>query len=392
MGTQSGGDVLLAQVEDELTFTATSAVKEIAFGSVAGMVAEVFEYPFDLAKVRLQAQLLTPASAHTKHFNGPLHCLMQTWKEEGVRGLYRGLPAPMVGAMAETAALFLAYTEFQNVIRKLSPPTSSTDGRNLKPPPLSITQLGLASAGAGFVTSFVLTPIELVKCKMQVQMMNFKPIIPPSTSPGRIPHRSSSSLPDAARHISSSSVASKYPKRFTHNATSRTAEAISSPSKPPGPIALTRSIVDEYGFRGLWLGHTGTLLRETGGCAAWFVCKEYVARKLVEQRIRRMPAASTDLLAWESAFSGAVAGAVGALLFYPADTVKSAIQTEDELRPRGSLLRKNKQSTFLGTFRKMWVKHGVRGLYAGCGMTVARAVPSSGIIFVVYDGLSSWFA
>ncbi|KAJ3517915.1 hypothetical protein NLJ89_g199 [Agrocybe chaxingu] len=352
MGTQSGGDVLLAQVDDEATFTATSAMKEIAFGSVAGMVAEVFEYPFDLAKVRLQAQLLTPASSHAKHFDGPMHCLMQTWKEEGVRGMYRGLPAPMVGAMAETAALFLAYTGFQNVIRKASPPTSSTDGRNSKPPPLSIAQLGLASAGAGFLTSFVLTPIELVKCKMQVQMMNFNPIFPPPISPGRIPHRSSSSLPDAARHISSSSIASKYSKRSIHNSPSP-AEAISPPAKPPGPIALTRSIIDEYGVRGLWLGHTGTLLRETGGCAAWFVCKEYVARKLVEHRIHQTPSASTDLLAWESAFSGAVAGAVGALLFYPADTVKSAIQTEDELRPRGTLLRKHKQSTFLGTFRKI---------------------------------------
>lgn len=84
------------------------AAKDIAFGSVrifefrwiwvsltssceqiAGMVAEVFEYPFDLAKVRLQAQLLAPPNANVTRFDGPLHCLTQTWKEEGVRGLYR---------------------------------------------------------------------------------------------------------------------------------------------------------------------------------------------------------------------------------------------------------------------------------------------------------------
>jgi ornithine carrier protein len=53
------------------------------------MVAEVFEYPFDLAKVRLQAQLLTAPNANIARFDGPLHCLTQTWKEEGVRGLYR---------------------------------------------------------------------------------------------------------------------------------------------------------------------------------------------------------------------------------------------------------------------------------------------------------------
>jgi len=102
-------------------------------------------------------------------------------------------------------------------------------------------------------------------------------------------------------------------------------------------------------------------------------------------------ATNTELLAWESATSGAIAGAVGALMFYPADTVKSAIQTEEELRPRGAG-RNAGRSSFVGTFRKMWARHGVRGLYAGCGMTVARAVPSSGIIFVVYDGLTAYFA
>ena len=166
--------------------------------------------------------------------------------------------------------------------------------------------------------------------------------------------------------------------------------------RPPGPIALIRSIVISYGVRGLWLGHTGTLVRETGGTAAWFVVKEYVARKLVERRVRQDPsyssgATNTKLLAWESAASGAIAGAVGVLMFYPADTVKSAVQTEEELRPRG-MRRNASRSSFVGTFRKMWACHGVRGLYAGCGMTVARVVPSSGIIFMAYDGLTAYFA
>lgn len=53
------------------------------------MISVVLEYPFDLAKVRLQAQLLVPSSSTAMRFEGPMHCLAQTWKEEGVRGLYR---------------------------------------------------------------------------------------------------------------------------------------------------------------------------------------------------------------------------------------------------------------------------------------------------------------
>lgn len=52
---------------------------------IAGMTAKVFEHPFDLTKVRLQSQVLD----HTARFSGPIDCLTQTWKKEGVRGLYR---------------------------------------------------------------------------------------------------------------------------------------------------------------------------------------------------------------------------------------------------------------------------------------------------------------
>lgn len=49
------------------------------------MVSKVFEHPFDLTKVRLQSQVLDA----TARFNGPIDCLTQTWKKEGIRGLYR---------------------------------------------------------------------------------------------------------------------------------------------------------------------------------------------------------------------------------------------------------------------------------------------------------------
>ena len=49
------------------------------------MVSKVFEHPFDLTKVRLQSQVLDL----TTRFNGPLHCLEMTWRNEGFRGLYR---------------------------------------------------------------------------------------------------------------------------------------------------------------------------------------------------------------------------------------------------------------------------------------------------------------
>ncbi|KAL0578876.1 mitochondrial ornithine carrier protein [Marasmius crinis-equi] len=313
------------------TSSTVRALKDITFGSIAGMVSKVFEHPFDLTKVRLQSQVLDS----TARFTGPLDCLYKTWKFEGVKGLYRGLPAPVVGAMAENASLFMSYRAFQRMIRR-------TTGRQ-EPEQLPLPLLCAAAAGAGAVTSFALTPIELVKCKMQVQML-----------------------------VSPASAATSL----------------------PGPISVLTSVVRTTGLRGLWLGHTGTLIRETGGTAAWFGTKEYAAKKLLQRRARLDPShpdiRTLHLTPLESAIAGAFAGASFNLVLFPADTVKSAIQTEEELRPQHAG-NGGPRPTFLGTFKAMYRAQGIRGLYAGCGITVARSIPSSAIIFVIYDELNKHF-
>ncbi|KIY48423.1 mitochondrial carrier [Fistulina hepatica ATCC 64428] len=315
---------------DALLFSSPGlrAAKEIIFGSIAGMVSKVFEHPFDLTKVRLQSQVLDT----TARFNGPVDCLRKTWLNEGIRGLYRGLPAPVVGAMAENASLFLSYSEFQNLIRRSTHHPVSEK--------LPLSHLALAAAGAGAVTSFLLTPIELVKCKMQVQML----VIPTSST-----------------------------------------------TKLPGPISVLMSVIRDTGVRGLWLGQTGTFIRETGGTAAWFGTKEFIGAQLLRLRTTRDGAADAraKLKTWESAFSGACAGAAFNIALFPADTVKSTIQTEAELRP--VVGKAGPAPTFFRTFTALYKAQGIRGLYAGCGVTIARSIPSSALIFVIYDELDKRF-
>ncbi|KAF9652400.1 mitochondrial carrier [Thelephora ganbajun] len=328
------------------------AGKDISFGSIAGIVSKVFEHPFDLCKVRLQTQVLDQMA----RFSGPVDCLTKTWKNEGFRGLYRGLPAPIVGAMAENSCLFLSYNELQNLIRWMNQIPQHQD--------LSLPQAILAAAGAGALTSFALTPIELVKCKMQVQML-----VAPSPSIAPIPAAQfSGTTPLGAPRV----------------------------AMLPGPMEVLKTVIKTTGFRGLWLGQTGTLIRETGGSAAWFGSKEFTAGLLLSYRSKKHPElvpdgkqlTRKDLLLWESALSGASAGVLYNLALFPADTVKSTIQTEEELRPRA---KGAPRPTFFGTLNQLYVKQGLKGLYAGCGITIARAVPSSGLIFLIYDGLCKKF-
>lgn len=80
------------------------ALKDIAFGSVAGMVGKYVEYPFDTVKVRLQSQ---PDHLPLR-YTGPLDCFKQSLRNDGFFGIYRGISAPLVGAAVETSSLFFS--------------------------------------------------------------------------------------------------------------------------------------------------------------------------------------------------------------------------------------------------------------------------------------------
>ncbi len=91
-----------------------------------------------------------------------------------------------------------------------------------------------------------------------------------------------------------------------------------------------------------------------------------------------------ELKAWESAVSGAFAGGMFNLILFPADTVKSVMQTEEEFEASWKREREA-QAIFSGIrSRRCMVKVVFRGLYAGCGITVARSIPSSAIIFLIF--------
>jgi len=166
----------------------------------------------------------------------------------------------------------------------------------------------------------------------------------------------------------------------------------SVPRPLPGPISVLFSVIRSTGIRGLWLGHTGTLIRETGGTAAWFGTKEYVASLLLARRHRLEPGSRvpTELRPWESALSGACAGAAFNFALFPADSIKSTMQTAEELRPTVVGGPQIPKLSFGQTFMAMYRAQGIKGLYAGCGITVARSIPSSAIIFLIYDELKKY--
>ncbi|KAI0890427.1 mitochondrial carrier [Annulohypoxylon maeteangense] len=301
------------------------SVEDILYGSIAGIVGKYIEYPFDTVKVRLQSQ---PDHLPLR-YTGPLDCFRQSFRADGFLGLYRGISAPLFGAAAETSSLFF----FERIGRE----AVYASGYYSRDRILPLSALWFTGAFAGAFTSVVLTPIELVKCKIQV----------PATTDGSTP-------------------------------------------KPPTVTSVIREVYKHEGVKGFWRGQLGTFFRESGGCAAWFGSKETVTKmfyllneKNAKSQLEKDALATEALPIWQQAVAGASAGMSYNFLFFPADTIKSRMQTS----PVGG---SGQNSTFWQEGKALWNQHGLKGLYRGCGITVLRSAPSSAFIFIVFDSLKRY--
>lgn len=280
----------------------TVALQEIVFGSLSGIAGKLLEFPFDTVKVRLQSQPVIP------QYTSSLDCFKQTITKDGWLGLYRGISAPLAGAMFENAVLFVSYSKAQEVVR-------AVQGSNVESE-LSLAGIMMSGAMSGAVTSFILTPIELVKCQMQVQT------------------------------------------------------AYTSAAPPKSITTLIRDVYRTKGLRGFWRGQLSTLFRESGGSCCWFTVYETALRAMRPGGTTKKDNSQSQLL-----LAGAMAGVGYNTLFFPADTIKSRMQTNAS------------EANFSGVVRDMWQRQGFRAFFKGWGITVARAAPSNALIFWVYESL-----
>ena len=295
----------------------SASMNDFVAGTAGGCAAKLLDYPLDTVKVLLQTQSVGSAKQSTAPrggrtpvvYRGAWHCLVHTVETRGWRGLYTGITSPLLGSMAENALLFYAYGNFKKALGEVS-----------GGPELSLMHLSLAGAGAGATVPLVLTPVELVKCRLQVQ--------------------------------SSASSAVGF-RRYK------------------GPVDVIKKTLREEGFaKGLYRGNTATLLREVPGNFMWYGTYEGICKLMApEGGSKKDVGPSVHLL------GGALAGVMYWTAFYPADTVKSMIQSRPDPSGKG----------FAGTFLQIYRNEGVAGLYRGWGVTVARAAPAHALIFATYE-------
>ncbi|KAF0691773.1 Aste57867_17044 [Aphanomyces stellatus] len=304
--------------------TELSPMRDFIAGSCAGVSSTVVGHPFDTVKVRLQ---MNCASAS---FKGPMDCVMQTIRKEGFFGLYKGMVSPMTTVPLVNAVVFSAYENAKSylLMRRLNDPSGV----------LTNHEAMMAGAWAGFVNSFVVTPVELVKCHLQAQ--------------------------GEAIHMAKDEI------RFN------------------GTLDCVKKVIQIDGVRGLWRGHVATMVREVPSYVGQFGTYELLQRVFGQYMDGDDGNTSPATILLAGGFAGCVCWTVS----YPQDVIKSRLQLQPLGQP--SIFLPSKvipDGGFLACARSIVAAEGWKGLWRGYSPCLLRAFPSNAAGFATYEMVKSLF-
>lgn len=100
--------------------TKTGVSESLLCGSAAGILSKMIIYPLDVIKMRLEIQGFEKARkdfGSVRHYNGLTDCLTTIVKQEGARGLFKGLSPSLLKAGLAASSNFLVYEQCCYLLR-----------------------------------------------------------------------------------------------------------------------------------------------------------------------------------------------------------------------------------------------------------------------------------
>lgn len=270
------------------------SLRDTLAGVLGGIAAVYSTQPLDTTKVKMQT--------FPKEYRSVIVTLSKTFKQEGVRGLYAGSIPAVLANVGESAVAFLAYGRISKGVQYMTGCKSHEE--------LSLLSQAFCGAGSGACASFILTPTELVKCRLQTQYISGK----------------------AAAGV------------------------------PTTPFAMAMHIARKEGPLQLMKGWTPTLLRETWGYFYFFGGYEAAKKVLMTD--------PDEISLWKTAVSGGVGGTMCWGFAYPLDIVKSQVQV-GSLTPLKAMRSIFKESGVKGFFRG--ITPCLLRAFPGCGALFVAA-------------------
>ncbi|KAK3159678.1 hypothetical protein QOZ80_1BG0049710 [Eleusine coracana subsp. coracana] len=307
-------------------FLATSGGREFVAGGVGGMAGVLAGHPLDTLRIRLQQpppHVISPSTGIVAAARRPpasaVAMLRGILRAEGPAALYRGMSAPLASVAVQNAMVFQVYAILSRSLDSSSESSSGTD-------PPSYTSVALAGVGTGALQTLILSPVELVKIRLQLEAAGHK-------------------------------------------------HTFRRPGAGGGPMATARHILKTEGLRGVYRGLTVTALRDAPAHGVYFWTYEY-ARERLHPGCRGGGGGGEGIATMLVA--GGLAGVASWVCCYPLDVVKSRLQAQtafQAVRYRG----------VVDCFRKSVGEEGFPVLWRGLGTAVARAFVVNGAIFSAYE-------
>lgn len=304
--------------------TVWPAARRFLAGYFSGCALVLAGHPFDTIKVRIQTE------GRGGRFNGPLDALMQTVRGEGTRGLYRGVTPPLLMTGGINFLLFGMQGVAVDNVRRYNAATAAAQGRAYDmAAPATPGEVAMAAVGTGAVISVVVTPMEGVKARLQVQGMAKGSAKAAASLTANVPHYD-------------------------------------------GPIDCVRKVLRTTGlFRGLYAGWVTTVLCRMSNYA--YFGTYAVMSKLLNPEGGKMGLGTAVM-------AGSVTGVAYWLSCYPLDVLKNRMQAVADVRPPV-------YKSLRHAATELYAAEGARGFFVGFAPCLLRAVPANAACFLAYEAV-----
>ena len=89
--------------QQQQSASSSSLLHDVLGSATAGIISRLVTHPLDTVKARLQAPPpISTASGSYASYRGPIDALLSTYRNEGIRSLYGGFGAVIVGGESGT--------------------------------------------------------------------------------------------------------------------------------------------------------------------------------------------------------------------------------------------------------------------------------------------------
>ncbi|KAK3307915.1 mitochondrial carrier domain-containing protein [Chaetomium strumarium] len=347
-------------IEERWAVSATDSQFNALSGAIGGFMSGIVTCPLDVIKTKLQAQggFTAEGTQRPRVYKGLFGTANVIWRDEGLRGMYRGLGPIIMGYLPTWAVWFTVYNRSKLLLGEYH--------HN------SFVVNFWSSIIAGASSTVVTNPIWVIKTRLMSQ----------STSHDR-------------------TKLSLFPKG-SNTPTSR--PTLHQPWHYKSTWDAARKMYTTEGLLSFYSGLTPALLG-LSHVAVQFPAYEYLKVKFTGRPMGAAPAAGQDDKAhWFGILSASIMSKIlASSATYPHEVIRTRLQTQRRPMPGREYMEGiggvapginggsqqvqagPKYKGVISTARTMLREEGWRAFYAGLGTNMMRAVPAATVTMLTYE-------